>query len=509
MHGQARSIRSVLAYLGFVATAIGQIPTCGGSGLSIVGGRFGDPWSLSLHGPPGASATLATDVVGGPVNTPFGSVCLGLTPALVTQPLTLDSTGAYGQSGLLPLAGSFASGSTLFAQAALAHPSLPGGYAFTNGAAVTFRPPRMGVFRWIGTANTFDSIDGVNDTVTVSLSVPAWQGTYPFHLPTLGWYAWRHLNDGNLYFVDDLTGANVQTIPGFAPPSLPQQTQSIVPSEDGSLLFALALGPNDDVTLKTWSRPTGTLLSTWTSSIPFFSFRGIYPIPGSSFVYLCNGNAILVIDVSSATLVTTVPLPGLLYGQLGKYGLLWQGHFYAVTTSPGLPGGISAGFLVDIATNTHTIVGGPAPLVGIDFQPLTVAAGSTGAPALWLTVLGPGGLALTQVSLSALTPSPVTFLTPGPAPVLDCVGSAGGTEMVILEGNGGKAGVVNVATGQLTPILNGATAIGVLRSGIMTKAYALGPSGVLSFPTDVVGPTTAIPLPPATATVWNTSLVSN
>jgi hypothetical protein len=70
--------------------------------------------------------------------------------------------------------------------------------------------------------------------------------------------------------------------------------------------------------------------------------------------------------------------------------------------------------------------------------------------------------------------------------------------------------VVNVVTGQITPILSGASGIGVLRSGTLTKGYALGNSGVLlSFPTDPVGPAIGIPLPPATPVNSGPRLLSN
>jgi hypothetical protein len=46
-----------------------------------------------------------------------------------------------------------------------------------------------------------------------------------------------------------------------------------------------------------------------------------------------------------------------------------------------------------------------------------------------------------------------------------------------------------------------ASAIGVLQSGALRKAYALVNSSVISVPTDPVGPATTIPLPRDLATV--------
>lgn len=180
MSRHSRSIGSMFAWLTFLGVATAQIPTCPGYGLSVVGGKLGDPWSFSIFGPPNAPAILATDVASGPVGTPVGAVCLGLTPAIATLPVTLDSTGAFAQAGILPLAAPIAPGSTLYTQAVVADPSQPGGYNLTNGAFLC---------------------------------------------------------------VDSFTGAPVLTIPGVAPPGS-INTQEVVASDDGSLLFAF--GPHDD-----------------------------------------------------------------------------------------------------------------------------------------------------------------------------------------------------------------------------------------------------------------------
>jgi hypothetical protein len=514
-----RSSKLALSGLTLATLAAAQIPTCGGSGLSIVGGRLGDPWSLAISGPPNAGGILASDVAGGPVLTPFGVVCLGLTPGLVTMPVSLDPLGAFGQSGVLPLAAPFAAGSSLFAQVALAHPSLPGGYALTNGSGITFRPPRIGVFRWGGNpATTFDLIDAVTDTVAFSSPIsPTYQGGDDpvIRIPRLGWYGWRRTGDGAFVCVDDFTGANVLTIPGVAPPGN-VITQSVVASDDGAFLFAMAVGPGSSasvntISVKTWSLPSGTLLSTWALQLPFFSFRGLYPIPGTSLVYLCDGNQIFVIDGVPGALVTTISLPGLLHGQDGKYAFLSQGHLYAITT--GAPPGQTGGLLVVINTSAHALVGAPTFVPGGAIQPLAIASGSAGAPAFWLSAQYGGVPMLTEVSLSALTATPVVALPGGgAAPVADCQGTAGGTELLILEGNQ-QASAVNVATGQLTPVLNGISAIEVLRSGTLTKAYALvsvtGTPAVLAFPTDPVGSGTGVALPPPTATIWFASVVTN
>src|SRR5688572_28420927 len=128
--------RAAVALLLCTALEAAQIPTCAGAGLSVTGGRFGDAWSIGLAGPPGAAAILASDLAPGPVMTPFGTVCVGLTPSLVTQPLTLDPAGSFSVTGLLPLGALLPPGATLYVQAAMADPFFPGGVGLTNGFAV-------------------------------------------------------------------------------------------------------------------------------------------------------------------------------------------------------------------------------------------------------------------------------------------------------------------------------------------------------------------------------------
>jgi hypothetical protein len=316
--------------------------------------------------------------------------------------------------------------------------------------------------------------------------------------------------------IDDATGAMASIIPGVAPPGV-ILTQTVVASDDGSLLFALAVGPGstasvNTVYVKTWSLSSTALLSSWSLQLPYFGNRGLYPIPGTSLVYLCAASPVssqlLAIDGLLGTLVATIPLPGLPFGDYGKYALLRQGHFYAITT-----GAPSGGLLVDVDTNAHAIIGSPVFIPGGPFQPLVIAPGSTGAPSLWLSAQNAAGIPwLTEVLFPTLTVSALAPLQPGQGPLRNCEGSAGGTELVILEGLS-QASVVNVVSGLVTPVLNGISAIGVLKSGSLTKAYLLlspgGNSAVLSFPTDPVGPGIGIPLPAPGATIWDTSLISN
>ena len=204
------------------ASAWCQTPTCPGSGLNVVAGRLGDAWSLGLTGPPGAAAVLASDASGGPVATPFGFVCLGLSPSLVTMPATLDAAGHFGLSGVLPISPAFPAGSILFTQAALAHPSLPDGFSITNGAAITFRQPRLALFRSTPLATTLFLVDAVTDTIALSQVAPGWANGPALSVPRLGWFAWRTAANA-VYCIDDFTGANVLTILDAWAPGTPDR----------------------------------------------------------------------------------------------------------------------------------------------------------------------------------------------------------------------------------------------------------------------------------------------
>src|SRR6185436_17074488 len=88
----------VLSLLGAVGIQAPAQSPCGPSGLSLMttGGRLGDPFSLTLSGTPLVSGVLGFDLAPGPVTTPIGSICLGLSPALQTFPFTLSAAGSTG-----------------------------------------------------------------------------------------------------------------------------------------------------------------------------------------------------------------------------------------------------------------------------------------------------------------------------------------------------------------------------------------------------------------------------
>jgi hypothetical protein len=481
------SIRAALVLALVTAAATGQSPTCPGSGLTVAGGVFGDGWSLSLAGPPSAAALLASDAMPGPVFTPYGPVCLGMSQALVTTPLTLDAAGQFSTSGILPLASAIPAGSTLFVQAALAHPSLPGGIALTNGAAVTVRPPRVGLFRSYSTQTaSVTLINPVNDTVALVLTTPPWGSNTVHRIPRLEWFGWTTWS--GFYCVDSAGGANVLTIPDV------QGTVEV--SEDGARLFSLTFGTGQipaPLLLKTWSLPSGSLVSTATIPVSGFVDRGIYPIPGTSTVYVGDADRFHVVDTASGAWVTTIPLPGMLSGPAWQstppapaYAFFSQGLLYAVAGTA----------IVGIDPVAHAIVAGPTQLVASSVVPLTVGPGS-GGPALWAVRWNPNYFMLSKISLPGFN---VVDVAPLATWAERATLSAGGTEMILQQtpGLGGTVVIVNVATNAIATI-PGLGEVGVLRSDTLRKAYAhLAVNAAVSFQTDpYIGGGALIPIPPS------------
>jgi hypothetical protein len=464
--------------------ALAQVPTCPGSGLTVTGGRFGDDWSFELSGPPGASALLASDVAPGPVLTPFGAVCLGLSSSLVVTPLTLDATGSFSASGTLPINPPFAAGSHLSVQGALAHPSLPGGFALTNGEVLTLRPPRIGIFRWSQYGSAIDLIDGTTDTVAVTIPTTTWAGSRVVRIPRLGWYAWPTAS-GAFTCIDDFTGATVLTIPNV----ITMQGGSWDVSDDGKYLFVTSLGPSpvyNRVNVKVYSLPSGALLSQQSISSIAYVNSGIYPVPGTSVAYIASDDRFHVYDALTNTEIATIQLPGSLQGggQPYRYAFLAQGFLYALVGTS----------LVTIDTATHTISSTGPPIPGLGAAPLALGPGAAGL-SLWATNYQQGsGLVLCDIPVATGVPQevlPVTF--PGMLPPAKAVFTAGGTEILVqLLSFAPMSPPVVVAVNVQTHAVTSLGALGVvdvLRSDTLTKAYAYSVTlgGMVSVVTDPVG----------------------
>lgn len=69
-------------------------------------GRYGTPFTLTLQATPGKLAFLLIDTAAGPVQSPFGELCVGLSPSLDIVFLgALDQGGLLSSGGVLPPSG--------------------------------------------------------------------------------------------------------------------------------------------------------------------------------------------------------------------------------------------------------------------------------------------------------------------------------------------------------------------------------------------------------------------
>src|SRR5262245_42762136 len=107
---------------------------CGPSGLTLAwnGTRLGDQFTLGLSGTPFVSGLVGADLAPGPVQTPVGLVCLGLTGATQFAPFALDAQGSFTASGIIPAIPAFA-GLSAYLQAGALDATQPGGFALSNG----------------------------------------------------------------------------------------------------------------------------------------------------------------------------------------------------------------------------------------------------------------------------------------------------------------------------------------------------------------------------------------
>ena len=196
-----------------MAAAAPLAAQCGTAGTGNLVPRFditSDLWSSDgelrlTQALPGAHWLLAMDTQPGPLPTPFGTLCIGLSPA---WSILLDSTtGTVPPIGLLgelalPLDLAPASwpliGTTLHFQGLLADPQGPGGFALTNGLAWTLRSPRVVVSNTHVASRSLDIVDAFAATVTPATA----------HLDTISGQNhddFAFSPDGRLLFTRDIT----------------------------------------------------------------------------------------------------------------------------------------------------------------------------------------------------------------------------------------------------------------------------------------------------------------
>ncbi len=275
------------------ASLCAQCPGSSSLSLTVEGGRIGDEFRIRINGPAGAPGLLGLDLMGGNTPTPFGTICLGLSPALFLQPLTLDANGTFEVGGILA-AGVAPPGLTLFHQAAVADPFAVGNPPLlSSGITRTWRHPKWFAFglglATFGVSPHLVAIDAVTDTVAYSVTPLAGVNSSSafFYIPE------QHevgllVQGGTL----DRWNAETGTFLGSTPlPTELAQSGAMFVHEDGTALTAVVLQSPGTLLhdLRTYSLPSLQVISSSSlTGIASFTPQAIslHPIPGTSLVYL-------------------------------------------------------------------------------------------------------------------------------------------------------------------------------------------------------------------------------
>jgi hypothetical protein len=391
---------------------------CGPNGLALgtAGGRLGDPYAITLSGSPGAAGLLAFDLSGGPVATPLGPICLGLTPALQTMPFTLDAAGGFATTGMLAPIPAL-SAVDVFLQAAAPAAT---GYAVSNGVKVQLRSPRLYVvFPGIYTGfnvipGSFTSLDVLTGAWSPVTPLPSWVLDVA-SIPELGWLAVL-LGSGPILFFDGATGALVLTL---TPPVSLIGTARI--AVEGTTLYLSDFLSQGSASLRAFHLPSGA--AGITVALPYATTRVVL-VPGTGFGYAMAEPAGTVVPVDLAT--------GSLHGPIATGIADWivgGTVLYGLVTLPGGGFGLNA---IDPSTNTTFF---PAAV------PIPAAPGGCCTDRLFR--FGPGStgpsLFVRDASTSSLMQfSPQTFTPtappiPLPADVATMELSNGGTEWIVVQ----------------------------------------------------------------------------
>lgn len=435
--------------------------TCPANGLTLAtsGGRLGDAVSLSLTGTPSVSGVIGFDMAPGPVATPIGTVCLGLTPALVTAPFSLDSAGTWSYSGTLPAIPALA-GMTYFMQAAAQDASQPGGYALSNSRVMKLRQPRL-FFVFPGSflpppmglvPGTFRKLDALTDTVSGPISLPGLvQGGVA--VPELDWLLTIVTTGASTFIVthDASTLAPVQTFP--MPAAIGAQSGLAV---SGTRLLLAGSGG-----VFAYQLPSMTLLY----GVPATGGSKAVILPGGSLGYAVLPTSLVPFDLATGAASPAINVSGPGFGNTRDW-TVGGGIIYVVLYTGNPPSAISGINGVDTTLNAALF---PSP-VALPFSSypafIRYGPGSTGQ-----SVFVGEGLATNVVQLS---PSTLQVTATLPTPTYASLElSNGGTEW--LYAGTSNIQVVNPATLAITSTAVPTNSGGVvaLPSGSFNKAYAV------------------------------------
>jgi hypothetical protein len=414
---QRHPVAFAVATLALTVAATAQAP-CPARGMTLAahGGRLGDQFSIDMTGSPSAVGILGFDLAPGPTVTPIGTVCLGLTPAVSTLLFQFDPAGAASVVRQLPPVAAF-EGITIDFGGVAIDASQPGGFAFSNGSAITTRQPRI-FFVAPGSSSPFGTTPGsvaalnmINETVPFSQALTTSVRDAVF-VRERGWLVLL-LGNGSLLGLDGTTGATVLNVALSGAPASAARIAA-VPGGDQLLMMATGTAPSPfgggtPGALHVVSLPTGTV----TASVPLSAGNpdALLVAPGTTLAYLRLANGIAPIDWQAATALPTIPLVssfgGLVDWQIAN-GMLYVLHS---GTAPGPFGGTSqpaalSGIVIGTQTALFT-----NPLTGaVPVSMLRAGPGTTG-PSLY--VYGSTGGTLAEFQQFTGTPTTTTALGSG------------------------------------------------------------------------------------------------
>jgi hypothetical protein len=475
-------IRAVVVTLLLAASAWAQCPPQG-MGLQIAGGRLGDHFALSLTGSPQAPGLLGLDLAGGPVFTPFGAFCLGFTPALQLQPFTLNASGSFVLTGTTPADPGF-EGLTIFAQAAAADATQPGGIAKSNGATVSPHAPHLYLIEPVsfpsgpGSFYKQDVLTGVGGFTSLNAIVSGHVG-----VPELGWLI-LVMTDDTIVAFDGATGVNTLnlTLPaavgayGWAN----YYVTGSQPIVESNVLLTIDVGTTTAAgSLRAYSLPSGSLL--WIAPVPPGTAGFVVP-RGAGKAYAYGGATLLPVDLATGAASPAITL-GPASSPISKTAVT-NGIIHCVL-------GVSAASqsLTAYDTATQTALPAAVPVPG-GIADILVGPGSAGASVF---VVATGFATLSQRAPFTCTPTapPITL----PAGYQTMAPTAGGTEwLIVSSGGGGTLSTMNAATLGINPVASIPfplqPLLGVVPSAIVRKAFLASSVANSSFVTINTDPTT-------------------
>ena len=316
----------------------------------------------------------------------------------------------------------------------------PGGYAVSNGASVTLRPPRAFLI-YQGDAPTaiggsFCRYDAITQTVTPAVAIPGFV-LDAVMVPALNWLAVLTTNS-MLRCYDADTGASVLNQSLLSPFGAPPPSKLAM---EGTTLYTMhqagvaPFGPGVHGGLRSFSLPSGApgFACVLSSGDP----KNMMILPGQGIAYLRSANDLIPVDLVTGTQLPTIAT-GVSPGTAAPLNTMTEwvrvgNVLYCLIpgAAPNNPYGLPVvqPVIVAIDTLSHTVMS-PSPVQLDFFSPSRLRYGpGTNGNAIFVWSANPPSLRqLDPVSLST------TGSTGVAGTLIDLALSPGGSEWLIVAG---------------------------------------------------------------------------